>query len=419
MLRRLLLWCTYDGVITATSGVAVLTHYFVDLIQRVVAQEVNDEWHANTDFAIAFPKLTGYPEPSGNDLLTYVPLISDQTLTNPFGDLSHWSAWCSQIADWAAGQSAGGREVIIVAHDTAFLGIPEYLPRSAANVRVVLIPHSTSKVWNPSDEHKAEVGRVNWEQRSLNSACQLAVPVVAVSRFMKDHLISKYGVPGSNVLVRSPAHSVPYLNTLATRLPEANSFLDGLGIGSDDRVVLWSARSVPQKGHQVALPALRSLCAEDPGLTGLVFTMDDLSARTELANDEALPANLRVITQYPFELPRLVSATARATVAFVSSIAEPFGLVAEESVLLSGISGTTIVPVVSNVQGLREQAAHRPFWETYANVLSAVDAKAALSRALLRAQTPDFDLNFRTAYDNAVSNNNFNGWVRELGELAA
>jgi glycosyltransferase involved in cell wall biosynthesis len=418
--RHVLVWAAHDGIETQTSGIAVLTSYFAHDAARLRARLAGPNRSSSATY-IAYPT-TGRPpllprDTSAHGVATgLLPLASPVPDGNPFGSPTAWGSWCDQLARWARRIESGATHVIIIANDSPFFGMAgALLAVGARRTDCVTVVHSSARIWDPMLGSAEERHRDEWENRGLEVAVSHRTPVIAVSPYVQSRLIADFTLPSTAITVHPPRHSVSALTALLAGRVEADAWLDAEGVPSGARVVLWSGRDVASKAPDIARGALAALTESSSSVHGLMFLRDDLSRLHRRGGQVGRDRQFRIYHEFPFGLPRQLLATARVQCVLVSSRSEPHGLIPEESVILSTLAGTTIIPAVARVDGLGDQEGLlRDGVEFYVDPENASDAAAAISRALSRAGTGTPGVGQVMAYRRIRAAGTFIDWIFTL-----
>lgn len=169
-----------------------------------------------------------------------------------------------------------------------------------------------------------------WLKKRYNRVMTQGTKVIAVSDFVKDHLVSEYGVApekiarihrGADLTVFDPAHVTP---------EQIKEMREALQISADMPVIAMAGRFSRWKGHAVLARALGLIKHE--GMTGLFFGKKgsaEVMDRVQKELDQ-LPPSRRVITiEKAMDMP--VMCMLSDVMVSASTEPEPFGRVAVEA----------------------------------------------------------------------------------------
>ncbi len=214
--------------------------------------------------------------------------------------------------------------------------------------RKPLIAHVHSTEWDRAGGHAGNPRIYDLEREGLHGADQ----IIAVSRYTKEVLVRYYGIPPDKVsVVHNGTDLGAYdISTDDVALP----FQKG-----NRKVVLFVGRVTLQKGPDYFLRMARRVLEYDPQVLFVLVGTGDMEGRLR---DEAEASGLSNHIYFTgFLRGRALAAVYRAADLFVmSSVSEPFGLTAMESLMY----GTPVL--LSRQSGVSEVLSHVlkvDFWD--------------------------------------------------------
>jgi glycosyltransferase involved in cell wall biosynthesis len=338
-----LLWATFDGVDTVTSGVGTLTRYLLDEWPAVCEQARSriDVELALELVSVAVVGDLQSPPPRPQPGVTLTRVGQGLGLHEPFGNLATWQAVSEELADHAL-RLARDSEVLLVINDTPFLGAATLL--ADAPILVACAPHSTARIWSPNELSAA---RESWERAAL-AGTRSSAAVLAISEFMKRHLLTDFGVSPDRIVRWNPGVSPTGMRRLSRSHPWAWHWREQ--IGGSGKFLMWLGRDSEDKGAELAASAfLASRASRHHELLvfladyGSVPSADQLSAR--------FGPRVRTFRRHPFELPRVLMGHPDLAGCLVTSRVEPYGLVSHELRVRAAICGVPALPVIAVDEG--------------------------------------------------------------------
>jgi glycosyltransferase involved in cell wall biosynthesis len=297
--------------------------------------ERDPAWYDRTRDLVARARATVYPVHNNTDG------------RDRFGTLPNFRHLAEQTATVLRDRVLGTADpLVIIAFDVPFLGLSAALPR-AVRPDVVLVPRSSGLIHQPED-----TDRIRWETHSLLVAARHGTRIGAISRFMRHHLRTAYGVPDA-ALVDLPDGLVA--TDWALTPPEDSE----LPAPARSGFLLSFGRAEPYKGFADLLDAIAILrgrgrpvphlvlaaTVEGPGPTAYQRALAERIAKFNL--------DATLVTRFSPEVRRLL-AHPRLRGVVVPSRAEPFGRIPVEAFAAGA------APVISTTAGgLAEQVVER------------------------------------------------------------
>jgi glycosyltransferase involved in cell wall biosynthesis len=313
----------HDGFYGAGTGAGYANHAVLDVLARHLAPDVHLHvlpvhlttdspehdlsWHHDTlDLLAQHPRHHVHPLDNGTDgLVRFSGLPAFKTLATSAASALH------------RGLPPAGEEVLIIAFDVPFLGLPPLLaPRLARSL--LLVPRSTALLHAPADRD-----RIAFEAGGLRAAVALGARIGTISAHMRSHLHAHLAVPHASLIDLPDG-----LTTLDRQFGTPRD--DLLPPGGRSGFVLALGRAEPYKGWDDLLDAVHLLTAEGVALPPVLIaavTQDHgpgdyqhhLAHRIE---ELSLPVTLR--TRFDHRLRDLLTHS-QLQALVVPSRREPFG----------------------------------------------------------------------------------------------
>ena len=294
--------------------------------------------------------------PDINPLLTpYSTLTTHLSLSTPFFDL------LSQVYQYSlAAQKIAQKTRFDVIHVHDWLTIPAGLAAKAASGKPLVIHvHAT-------EFDRAAGSSINPTVYSIEkSGFDRADLVITISDYVKNTLVSRYGVPENKIkVVHNGIDASDYLETSG---PVA--FIQQVK-ARGGKVVLYVGRITLQKGDGYLLSAAKIVLGRFPDAFFVITGSGDMEGQI-IQQAAALGISDHVLFPGFLRGAQLNQMFASADLFVMPSVSEPFGLVSLESV----VSGTPVL--ISKQSGVSEVLRHAlkvDFWDTaeMANQILAV-----------------------------------------------
>lgn len=315
---------SYDGVRSLYCGVGTMTLALTEVLSELRTRP-------RSSLHLITPALSGQCRSFDKEIEQLSLILTERhsgrvhSLTGAYspndqwGSVDVWKQTTPDLVDQIEDIASEYDECLVIAHDAPFLAAAAELASTLENGTVWAVMHGAGSLHDPAGTSSA---RFQWEQEALHASG--ALRVVAVSRFMREHLLSTYGLPDSQIL---SIHNGMWDSQLEDQLPDRR-----LPAPPVKRLLLAYGRSEPYKGLASLLEAATNI--EWPPNTGaLIVASPDTSISPEAARmaHRDVPENV-VVYPHRVNRPALKSLYERMEVVSVCpSHTEPFGLVPAET----------------------------------------------------------------------------------------
>jgi glycosyltransferase involved in cell wall biosynthesis len=366
--RRLaLFYLAHDGITSYYTGVGTYTKCYRETLPLAIRQASEAGYdvslflvtiYSNPDYCGASPETAAESRTLCRELNgRVIELDNGLDGSNTYGSVPHWDAASRQAADVVADALKVFDSAVVVAVDTPFLKVAEFLnarlsPADRARVTVCLSPQSTETI------HKTGIPRrYEWEHAALRACTDWANTSVSYSSlYLRDDLAGGYQVPHERLIpsinglsFTAERHRRYSQDYIGSRLAQG-------GLPTDRPIVVSVGRLERYKGFQEAI-RLFSLIPKRhrPYLVLIgVSYIDDNPLLHELeAEKDRLGIDGTFIFHFDAVLPVLLWQWHHCVLSVHLSLYEPFGLAPTEARYLARDHGPVVV--VSDRGGFREQ----------------------------------------------------------------
>lgn len=365
--RVALFYLAHDGITSYYTGVGTYTKCYHETLPLAIRQASNSGYeislflvtiYSSPDYCGASPETAAEShtlcrEHNGR----VIELDNGLGGSNTYGAVPHWDSASRQAAEIVADALRVFDSAVVVAVDTPFLRVAEFLNArlllaDRSRVTVCLSPQSTETI------HRTGIpGRYQWEYAALHACTDWPNTWVSYSSlYLRDDLATGYGVPHERLI---PSISgLSFTAERYRRYPQdyIGSRLAQYGLPTDRPIVVSVERLERYKGFQETV-RLFSLIPERHRphlvLIGVSYINDNPLLHELEAEKDRLGIDGTFIFRFDAVLPVLLWQWHRCVLSVHLSLYEPFGLAPTEARYLARDYGPVVV--LSDRGGFREQ----------------------------------------------------------------
>lgn len=358
--RKALVYATFDGIITAHSGIGTQTTAF--LHESAVNRQVLIDHHIESIY-IAYPTTrqaaTGY-EYDPHAWSRAQPLVDASAAhlwsldwdADVYWSPPAWHQMCASLAARITSLLTQFDEIIVLAIDAVFLRLSAHLSAEARlHVQLVHVWYSSVLISGMAD-NPDRLAAERWCMEQINKPHN-NIHVADVGTFFTQHLRQDFGLTATPLRF---LHSLSLTSPDYTRLSpqQVAAIFSELGVVNDHPIVAFAGRVDSVKGLDLLVEALRfvqrpfRLVAatspnhrDDPNLTRITRQLS------------AVNYPYTLIPHFSRELFRALCCSGQVAAIVCPSRGEPIGAVPQEAALLAAETGPIVI--ASNRDGLAEQ----------------------------------------------------------------
>lgn len=350
--------CAHDGIISHYCGVGTMVHRYIkslltyiecskDLIKLNLITPEYKEW--------SFGYSQNFFDFSNNVPNANVVQISNGSLGEQnFGEFENWQTLCENTTKFINNINYNEFDKVInLYNDVPFTSLANLLNRNSKNINI-WVPHSTIKI-HSYDAYTSEnsikyYARLGLELNAIDFINKHKNCYVAcISKYMKKHLISEYGLCKKKIKMLVNGEMVDEVNNNELNLDkETECFIDN--INNYNTLVLSYGRAEKYKGLESSMYIGNKL-----NLPTIVIAQAYYKTQPILEEYKkiALKCNTQLIIDPPFNLPSNILKNYTGTlIVLLPSKRESMGLIINE---IRKLNKNNILIVANDIDGFKEQ----------------------------------------------------------------